>query len=371
MFSTELRALSPDQERLLIDLKEQWAARCAHPGPADRPAAQAAIERIHEHAYLKPPTRWVWVDSPLEGAAVAHLLAGVRRSSAPLIQHGLGLMMERLEHLVREQISTRVDLAPQGADAGQLFAFLQRAALLDLEGDPGLAVQERVRPRVEEVLGRTVTPRPSRGRDQSRALMPTGLGSLDRRLATRFDFYGRLGIMGAQDDAWLAIVRSAGWWWAFEDLCVLSSPPVRLAFDPQGRLHDATGRALEYPDGWGFHMWHGVRVSEEVILAPETLDAQEILREGNVEARRVMLERFGMERLIEAARAQVVDQDEGRTLYRIPQSIDEPIVVVKVRCPTTDRVYYLRVPPATATCAAAVAWSCGMEDKDYRPVTQT
>jgi hypothetical protein len=41
-------------------------------------------------------------------------------------------------------------------------------------------------------------------------------------------------------------------------------------------LHSATGKCIEYHDGWGFYAWHGVHVPERVILAPEALTRDDL-----------------------------------------------------------------------------------------------
>jgi Domain of unknown function (DUF6745) len=92
--------------------------------------------------------------------------------------------------------------------------------------------------------------------------------------------------------------------------------------------------------------------------------------------RRVLLERFGLERFLTQANAQVldVDQDAGgeRKLLRVPIDGDEDLVCVLVHCPSTGLRYILRVPPTMKTCRAAIAWTAGFDDPDaYRPLLET
>ena len=70
----------------------------------------------------------------------------------------------------------------------------------------------------------------------------------------------------------------SGYWLGKEEALLVRRPacwPVMR----QGRLHSATGKCIEYRDGWGFYAWHGVRVPEQVILAPETLTREDFLSE--------------------------------------------------------------------------------------------
>ena len=83
--------------------------------------------------------------------------------------------------------------------------------------------------------------------------------------------------------------------------------------------------------------WHGIPVSRKIVFEPETLTAQEILGEQNAELRRVMMERFGYERLFEVANAVEIDKDHDaggeRRLLRIPLENDEDLVCVAVQWP--------------------------------------
>ncbi len=122
--------------------------------------------------------------------------------------------------------------------------------------------------------------------------------------------------------------------------------------------------------------WHGIAIARRVAFEPETLTHTEILGERNAELRRVMIERFGYERLFETAGAEELDRDRDaggeRRLLRMDIPDDEPLVCVSVRCPSTGHQFVLRVPPAMTTCRQAVAWTAGYDDPDaYRPVRET
>ena len=87
---------------------------------------------------------------------------------------------------------------------------------------------------------------------------------------------------------------------------ILVRRPRLLARDSEGRLHSAIGKCIEHHDGWGFFAWHGVEVSEQVILRPETLTREDFLHATNVEVRRVIQERMG-ERFVAEPGGQAMD----------------------------------------------------------------
>ena len=171
----------------------------------------------------------------------------------------------------------------------------------------------------------------------------------------------------------LAVARRVEAYWVMMDevVCV---PKPRLYRGERDRLHRVDGRAVEFPDGTGYWFFQGVRVTEQIILKPNTLNPEQILAERNTEVRRVMIERFGLDRFIIGSNAKVLDSDQDglRVLYRIPLAGDEPIVSVRVQCPSTGQVYFLRVPPQIDTCAKAVAWTFGFDKViDYMPLIET
>jgi hypothetical protein len=122
--------------------------------------------------------------------------------------------------------------------------------------------------------------------------------------------------------------------------------------------------------------WRGVMVPDHVAFNPETITVREILYETNVERRRVLLERFGMERFTAEVHAEVIDNDEDavgpRRLLRVPFQGGEDVVCLEVRCPSTGRRYVLRVPPQVQKCAEGAAWVAGFSSaRQYRPVVET
>jgi hypothetical protein len=123
-------------------------------------------------------------------------------------------------------------------------------------------------------------------------------------------------------------------------------------------------------------LWRGVRVSDRVAFNPETITVREILRETNVELRRVLLERVGKDWFCENARPEVMDSDTDpggeRRLLRVSFDEEEDFVCLEVRCPSTGRKYLLRVPPQINSCAQAAAWAAGFRSaRQYRPFVET
>jgi hypothetical protein len=168
--------------------------------------------------------------------------------------------------------------------------------------------------------------------------------------------------------------KMVGWWWPFDSVVVVTRKPNELHLDAEGRLHCENGIAVSYRDGWGLHAWHGIRVPAKVIENPDSITANDITGEANVEIRRAMLERVGYDRLLGSAVTRCFSK-YGR-LLEVPLDNEENIVLLEVENSTPEpdgsiKKYLLRVPPGTQTPKEAVAWTFDMGKNEYFPSQET
>jgi hypothetical protein len=87
-----------------------------------------------------------------------------------------------------------------------------------------------------------------------------------------------------------------------------------------------------------------------------------------------MIERIGMERFLGEAGASCIHRHEVGDLFSIdlPGDPEQVLRSVRVRDPSTGRVYFFRVPPSISRADDAVAWTCGFESAaQYRPTVET
>lgn len=103
-----------------------------------------------------------------------------------------------------------------------------------------------------------------------------------------------------------------------------------------------------------------------VLIKDRELRAQDILKIRNAAVRRICLEELGYERFLAQVEHQVIDKDGEYELVKIDwHKREEPICLVKVKCPSTGAYYTLRVPPHMKTARQAVAWTFHMRKNDY------
>jgi hypothetical protein len=131
------------------------------------------------------------------------------------------------------------------------------------------------------------------------------------------------------------------------------------------------------PPGHGFVLrWRGVPVSDRIAFESQLITGQDILNTENVELRRVLIERLGYEKFLQQVGGVIrhTDRDAGgeRQLICVAFEDDEPLMVLKVTCPSTGHIHLLRVPPDMRTCHQAAAWIAGFDNPDdYQPLIET
>jgi hypothetical protein len=174
----------------------------------------------------------------------------------------------------------------------------------------------------------------------------------------------------------IKVAQCAGWWWPMRGVVIITERPSQLHRDDEGRLHNETGPAVLYPDGWGVWAIHGVRVTQQIVECPEELTVEQIREEQNQEVRRVMMDRFGAARYLRESNARLLDEDKCGKLWLVEVENDEPLVMVEVLNSTpeldgTAKTYWLRVPPGIQTAKAGIAWTFDVSEELYEPLVQT
>lgn len=172
------------------------------------------------------------------------------------------------------------------------------------------------------------------------------------------------------------------------DFCIISDKPTTLKIDGRNRGHSDNGPFKQWSDGSSLYSVHGVRVPKYIIETPSKLTVDVIEKESNAEVRRVMIERYGVEKFIIDSKNEIVNSDDYGTLYIKTLENDEPIMVVKVANSTMEpdgsfKDYFIRVDPnayaglKTARAAVASTWrkSDGSllfeKPEDYDPSVET
>ena len=330
----------------------QWRTWAAATGPADRASAEEGVRRAYRLAGLAEPERLVWAGSPRAAVAFVRELTDRGPSVRDAVRSAPWAAARRRLHTELGPVGWSAHWAATG---GRLWPSTQ-------------ALVDRIRTGVIEDLA---------GSDTGKEAAEIRLILLDAVLGQHDAPW--LAVFPADDgplDALSAVCHSAGWWWPFARVAVLSERPSALHRDEAGRLDHGDGPALAYPDGFALHAWRGMPVPAAFLAELPALTPERVRAEENAELRRVMLEYYGYDRYLADSGARPLHRDETGTLWRIDLADDEPVVMVEVLNSTpepdgTHRTYWLRVPPSTRTARAGVAWTFGLDAEAYAPERET
>jgi len=78
------------------------------------------------------------------------------------------------------------------------------------------------------------------------------------------------------------ISEQCEWWWPYEGICFVSEKPTQVKWDGNV-LHNETGPAVLYEDGYAIYSWRGTNIPKEWIKNPETLTPDMAITWENVE----------------------------------------------------------------------------------------
>ena len=201
-------------------------------------------------------------------------------------------------------------------------------------------------------------------------------------------------------EQWERAAKLGGFRWMHHEFCMVCDFPDILARDEQNRPHSDTGPSHRWSDGWELYFVHGVRVTEQIVMHPQTLTAAQIDAETNAEVRRVMVDRFGRARYMRETQAILVHELpdnyfirglQGAKLYRKDRADDEPLIMLAMQNSTPEpdgsiKEYMLQIEPtayggkAATDCHAAMASTYRYEEdgglvfkrpQDYTPQVES
>jgi hypothetical protein len=199
-------------------------------------------------------------------------------------------------------------------------------------------------------------------------------------------FLGAQETSSAKVQAWsqpLFEAYCSGAWYLYwtENTLYWVAKPV-LHRDEQRRLHDDQYAAIE-SDVENVYAWHGVIVPAFVVVRPDWITLKHIENEDNSEVRRVMIERYGMERYIADSGAKPIHTDSFGKLFSFG---DRYFVQVENPTPNPDgsaRIFFLQINPFKydgdagryAQAAVASTWRNPLDTselvftnwRDYKP----
>lgn len=199
---------------------------------------------------------------------------------------------------------------------------------------------------------------------------------------------GKLNVGNKRSELWIYSDGGGGYEWdqidvgidgkgnlvtCFQSGCSCNGPEEPT---PDTTIHLENGMYVEtesYYDS-GNNIDGLIEIAETLfnVLKKKKISAEKVIAIPNLEIRRAAIEFIGMEVFIRNANPIIVDTDEKHgELLCLKLKGDEDIMLVHVKDPSTDREYFLRVPPTIKNAAQARAWTFGFNEKDFVLIKET
>ena len=162
-------------------------------------------------------------------------------------------------------------------------------------------------------------------------------------------------------DGLYEIAKTTGWWTPRRGYVIFQHRPDQIHL-VDGQLHNDTGPAIHYRDGFEVYGIDGIRVPKRVVMDPKSLTIDEIQKEGNTEIRRIMINRFGPSDYLIGSGAKLVDSSVVHGLLRAVVQDKRGEKWLVGTDGSTNRVYHMAVPSEVKTCHQAHNAICGFDE---------
>ena len=335
-----IEKLTPAQEARLDEWRDRWIAVGLKTDPADWPRFEKAARECYSIINLNPGVPIVHVPSPIVGAFAAPIAASIINITKAI---------RGIDVKDKKAVRSAVDSAVHSAVDSAVHS----------------AVDSAVRSAVRSAVGKN---------NNNLIFWHYWMGGQMWSSWASYESFFRevcnlnLGEgMERRAIAYAETVQSACYWWPNRDFIIVCDRPVHILRNERGRLHSSEKKAIEWPDGWGLWMWHGTRVSEQIIMKPETLSREQIMAEKNSEVSRAIAERLGWDEYLKRVDTVLIHKwfDEMTSCHYELYDFKErkgslQPRLLKMESPALNdesRPYYIEpVPPESQTCQAARRW---------------
>ena len=162
--------------------------------------------------------------------------------------------------------------------------------------------------------------------------------------------------------------------------CIVSILPTRIIRNNSGRLHNPSGPAIEFADGYKQWYINGRSVDQEVFekALSGKITKKMFLSESNSDVKGAIYEILGQKKMMNLLGAQEVDRREInhangdvetvtllKTKERFEEIGNQPFAWVKMICPSTGTQYLQGVEPHHTNALEAIASLSPFKSSEY------
>lgn len=175
-----------------------------------------------------------------------------------------------------------------------------------------------------------------------------------------YDYFKyELGIKFDNDTEYESLKRCQPYGMVFplDNICIVCQPPTVLKKNANG-LHCTNGPAVSYNGDNEIYALNGVIMSKEYIMTPgEQITPETILKESNVEIRRELFRKVGIERVMDKLPHKLLDKRDNYELFSIAISDEvKDARYLKMTNPSIGCFHMEGVAPQISTVNEALEW---------------
>ncbi len=286
-------ALSETTRQSLSKHFEVWTRIGLSTARSNRDDTERAILDCYSIVNLPAPSRFVWLDSPMAGAIAAAQASSVLESTTKRVWlRPQEFMFQKLWKKAEatksvefwKEIEAEINgsslalrnnvVVPVGLQiVNQRMEKTQQARMSvfmkarhsasnmssDMWNTAVAALKQQLTVKEQKELQSAIT-----WEQIAEQLRSCGFGSMDAAFLAFLDYGSLAGFKLNDIDGLVRVANSAGWWWPYDDLCIVTERPTKLFLNRQGKLHREGGYAIEYADSWGVYALNGEIVTREI-----------------------------------------------------------------------------------------------------------
>ena len=378
-YRTRIDSLTDEEKSKMAEYAEKWIEIGLKTGETDWDTFDKYMPVAYEKAGLKYPKNVVRVSSPLVGALAASVAEGILKKRRGAVG---GAVHDAVDEAVRGAVDGAVDDAVGDAVRGAVRGAVGGA----VDGAVGDAVGGAVRGAVDGAVETAISIAKKTGVSLSWHYWIGGqfwVGYWWYGIAAVNFLFDICNLKLSKDimeraEAYRKISESVNYIWPNSDFIMVCARPVKILRDERGRLHSEAGQAIEYPDGWGLYMLHGINFDAPLYwkIVKKEMTSKEALAIPSTDQRAIALQFIGGERLMQDFNGKIIGKDEYGELVELTDLKDsngEPYKYLRALNPENGQYVYLRTRPEFKTAQEAEAWSYDLSrwGLNYKPISRT
>ena len=357
----KIEKLTKEQESKLEAYKNKWLDIGLSTDRIDHKLATPIINDFYEKVLeKKKPKAIIILKSPIEAWFGVCLISQVENLVSTQVQDKVQKQIRnQIRNQVRDQVRDKVRDQAWGQVCGQIKNQIRDQVRNQVWGQVRIQVRDQawgqvwdqVRNQVcGQVCGQVEGQVESQVRDQVRIqvrdqvrgqirdqvwgqvenfIWPFLDGSFLSNIFAFYDYFNKeVGIkfdVQEKYDAWQDTSK-LGLIYPLDDFCIVSQKPTEINFDKDNRLHNESGAAIKYADGFSVYSINGVRVPEKYVMTDiDKIDASEVMKEKNAEIRTAVIKRCGFNHFRKHLKSKTISSKNNNELLEF--DLDDGMIV--------------------------------------------